>query len=340
MTESVKALPPGTTPDLSFIPPEPSFDSSKSAVPLSPPGQTEPDWLHDPDRFSSFQAENFPLSDSPLSPYSPSSLDNSRTSRHRKPGDSVNTGGFRWLSEGEHEHRTLICEHCGHSFKVLMDCGDRTCPVCRRKWFGRHFKPLLRCMETWKRRATLTLTLKNVPDQLFTRKFVGKLRKCLSKLLHRKYFKQRISGGFYVVQATNKGKGWHLHLHVVFEGDFIDQETISKAWREITKDSYIVWVKNLVSSERALAYLLSDFQGGAPRIRPQDQEQYNLVFKGSRLVQGFGKYAKFKLEKNLFPCPVCGSTDCWCPFDQSVVGQLEWEDMQKKNWRGGMPGFG
>ena len=55
---------------------------------------------------------------------------------------------------------------------------------------------------------------------------------------------------------------------------------------------------------RAIRYLLSDFSG-APRIRPEDYQEYNGVFKSSRMVQPFGiyKYLKFK---HAYKCPHCG----------------------------------
>jgi hypothetical protein len=183
-----------------------------------------------------------------------------------------------------------------------MSCkNSRTCPVCRKKWYGYHFGALKRYVSSWPKVYLLTLTLKNVPDNEISRWHVQRLREAFSKLRYR--LKQSIKDGFYVIQMTNSGEGWHLHLHVLFRGDYVSASQISKAWLEITKDSYIVNIKLVDRWQYALRYLLSDFRG-EPRIREQDRELYNSLLHGSRLVQGFGEYAKIKLRVP-FRCPAC-----------------------------------
>jgi len=218
-----------------------------------------------------------------------------------------------------HSFKTLHCSHCGHALKVRLSCGDRTCPECRRKWFGYHFKTLLDCVRTWKRPYFLTLTIKNIPDYSFGRYNVRELREAFGKL--RRRFK-RIAGGFYVVQATNYGRGWHLHLHVIFDGKFILKEVISKAWAEITAGSYIIDIKEVYSSKEAVRYLLSDFLQ-APRIRPEDKETFNAVFRGSRLIQPFGEYRKIKFRIP-YKCPSCGRVE-WVDLDYLLGKGRGWQ---------------
>lgn len=202
----------------------------------------------------------------------------------------------------EHPFITLYCGHCGHALKIRLSCGSRVCPTCRKKWFGYHFKALSKIVGTWTVIHSLTLTIRNIPDREFGRYNVKEIRDYFSQLRSR--FKQ-IEGGFYVVQATNSGSGWHLHLHVLFDGKFVPQSAISAAWKEITGGSYIVYLKDVKTPDKAIRYLLSDFSG-RPRIRQSDEGIYDSVFKGSRLVQPFGKYRTVKL-KVPFKCPDCGS---------------------------------
>lgn len=208
------------------------------------------------------------------------------------------------MSDDRHPFLTLYCSHCGKKLKVKLSCGDRTCPTCRKKWFGYHYKSLLKIVALWPSVHLLTLTYKNIPDREFGPSWVREIRKDFTKL--RKRLKE-IRGGFYVVQATNKGNGWHLHIHIVFDGVFIAKERLSRLWAEITKGSYIVDIKAVGDPKRALRYLLADFSG-APRIRPEDYEEYNRTFRGSRLVQPFGKYRNVKLRVP-FVCPDCGRVE-------------------------------
>jgi hypothetical protein len=126
-----------------------------------------------------------------------------------------------------------------------------------------------------------------------------------------------MDAGFYVIQLTNTGAGWHLHLHVIFRGGFISQAQLSKQWCEITHGSYIVDIRVAERWQLALSYLLSDFRG-KPRIRPIDAEVYNSLLHGSRLVQGFGEYSKIKLRVP-FRCPICG--DCSWTFLEVLLGE-------------------
>ena len=224
-----------------------------------------------------------------------------------------------------HPFKTLYCSHCGQILKVRLSCGDRTCPECRKKWFGYHFKILVGLISGWDKAYFLTLTIKNIPDHLFGKYSVKDIRECFGKF--RRRLEKKILGGFYVVQATNRGRGWHLHLHVLYKGGFIPKEWISDVWAEITNGSFVVDIQRIQSPKTAVRYLLSDFLQ-SPRIRPEDKTTFNDICKGSRLVQTFGCYHKIKLRIPLM-CPKCGRCE-WIDLDY-LLGQgrgcrPHWED--------------
>jgi hypothetical protein len=213
----------------------------------------------------------------------------------------------------DHPIRTFYCSHCGYPLRIKMSCGDRTCPTCRRKWYGYHYGALKQYIASWPKVYFLTLTLKNIPDKQISKWHLQRLREAFSKLRYR--LRHRIKDGYYVIQMTNSGTGWHLHLHALFCGEYVPVTQIAESWHQITKDSYIVNIKLVEKWEYALRYLLSDFQG-KPRIREQDHEAYNSLLHGSRLVQGFGRYSKIKLRVP-FRCPVCG--DCSWTILESLL---------------------
>jgi len=215
----------------------------------------------------------------------------------------------------DHPIKTFYCSHCGYPLRVKLSCGDRTCSVCRKKWYGYHFGAIKRYVSTWPKIYCLTLTLINIPDEQMTGWRIKRLRQAFSKLRYR--FKPVIRDGFYIIQATNSGVGWHLHAHVLYRGGYLSKAAVSKAWCEITKGSYIVDIKLVERYQKALQYLLSDFRG-KPRIREQDFDLYNRLFHGCRLVQGFGEYAKIKLRVP-FRCPECG--DCSWTLLEVLLGE-------------------
>lgn len=218
-----------------------------------------------------------------------------------------------------HPFKTLHCSHCGHVLKVRLSCGDRTCPECRRKWFGYHFKFLVNIVGHWHKPYFLTLTIKNISDKSFGKYNVQDIRECFGKF--RKRFKKRIIGGFYVIQATNRGRGWHLHLHVIFDGAFLPKEVISKVWSEISGGSYIVDIKEVKSPKEAVRYLLSDFLQ-SPRIRPEDHQAFKDIFRGARMVQPFGIYKKINFAVP-YKCPECGWCD-WIDLDRLLGKGTSW----------------
>lgn len=231
-------------------------------------------------------------------------------------GNATQGAGAGHVFDPDHPWLTLFCGHCGHQLKVELSCGSRVCPKCRRKWYGYHYKSLVNLVRTWPKgsRRSMTLTLKNIPDIEFSRYSVKDIRAFFSKL--RSKFKKEILGGFYVVQATNSGNGWHLHLHVLYDGSYIRQRVLAGVWKEIT-GSYVVHIQRTRTVERAVSYLLADFSG-KPRIRPEDAATYDAVFKGSRLVQPFGVYRHYKF-KVPFKCPECGCT-YWALLED-LIGQ-------------------
>lgn len=219
----------------------------------------------------------------------------------------------------DHYTITILCSFCGYKYVAQLSCGDRTCPVCRRKWYGYHFKSLKKIFEPVESELKfLTLTLKNIPDAEFGRASVKRLRDAWNKLLHRKIdpgnkldkrrYSDYFKAGFYFIQLTNIGNGYHLHLHVIFAGPFIAKQKIATAWFEITRDSYIVDICRVRSFGRAVHYLLGDLLQ-KPRIRPGDRGKYNEALKGARLIQGFGSWARVKIRRP-FTCPNC-ENDTW-----------------------------
>jgi len=219
----------------------------------------------------------------------------------------------------------IVCAHCGTPLKVRIHAGpsDRTCPVCRKKWFGYHFGTILEIVSKWKAVYFMTLTLRNIPDRAWSRGHVRELRANFGKL--RRRFKS-ILGGFYCVQTTNCGKGWHLHLHVLFDGAFIPQKVLSATWAKITGGSWIVGIELVQDRRKAVGYLLRDFLQ-APKIRPEDAGPFNSVFRGARLVQPFGKYRNVKFRVP-FACPRCGRVE-WILLDVLLGGRRsfrrEWD---------------
>jgi hypothetical protein len=148
----------------------------------------------------------------------------------------------------------------------------------------------------------LTLTLVNVP--VLTRKFVRTMRGNFKKLMHRKFYREKVRGGLYVIEAVNKGKGWHVHLHVVIDARFLPQRKVSRDWKDLTGSS-IVWITKTRERDAALRELLK-YVMKRPTVSGREGE-YNEALKGTRLVQPFGSiYDSLVLVVVPLKCERCG----------------------------------
>lgn len=133
------------------------------------------------------------------------------------------------------------------------------CPVCARlraaKQVGKYHDrvQVLKEKKPAMKLALLTLTVQNGDDlkERFThlydswRKYQSQRRDWLKK---GRGFNElcKIDGAVFSYEITNRGKGWHPHLHaVVILNDWIDQEKLAQEWHTITGDSYVVDIRRI-----------------------------------------------------------------------------------------------
>jgi hypothetical protein len=125
----------------------------------------------------------------------------------------------------------------------------------------------------------LTLTTVNGDDlEERFQHFMKSLRKLLMKRRNAALGRtstelQKAVAGVYSVEVTNKGKGWHVHLHAVLLIDaWLDREELSREWQAITRDgSKILDVRLLAKG--------ADVFDASGEISPKLIEAFAEVFK-------------------------------------------------------------
>jgi hypothetical protein len=81
-----------------------------------------------------------------------------------------------------------------------------------------------------------------LPDM--TRGHVQEFKRWWGRLRRRK-FARDWRGGFYSLEVTNEGRGWHLHLHALIDANWIDAATLATEWSKVTGGiGHIVKVKD------------------------------------------------------------------------------------------------
>lgn len=157
----------------------------------------------------------------------------------------------------------------------------------------------------------VTLTVKNGPD-LAER--LRHLRAALKRMTQarRDYLKRggfcpqfvKSQGGFHSIEVTNKGQGWHPHVHMIWMcASEPDQAALSAEWKDWTGDSFIVDVRPLHDPVEGFlevckyALKFSD-------LSPADNWHAYEVMSGQRLIDSHGVFRGVEIPDSLTDAPL------------------------------------
>ena len=197
--------------------------------------------------------------------------------------------------------RHLLCPFCAarRAAKQVEKNGDRIKKVLEEN------KNLIPVM--------ITLTLKN-GDDLEER--ISHLQKSFKKLQEKRRDANRgkteteftkVTGSMFSYEVTNKGNGWHPHIHMIaLLDDYIDQGKLSREWKAITKDSKIVDIRKITSktsNNLDISDALLEVFKYAVKFHDLDLEltwEAYRTLKGKRLLGSFGTlYGTISEPENL-----------------------------------------
>lgn len=147
----------------------------------------------------------------------------------------------------------------------------------------------------------VTLTVKNGPD---IRERFDHLASSVRQY-HRRRSRARQTGevrkavaGVWSYEFTNKGKGWHPHIHAVWLcREAPDPFKLSDEWREITGDSYIVDVRPIDMAD-AVGGFCEVFKYAVKFSDLADEDRLHAYkrLKGKRLLDSFGDLRGLDVE--------------------------------------------
>jgi hypothetical protein len=209
------------------------------------------------------------------------SLDTEETSEHHAPSGTYRafliSGCLKSVSNartvigvvgtGDPENRLKAYDNCrsnawfvrhnvsGKIRVASSRCGLRWCPLCiKTKRFA-----IVQNVAAWMTPIVqpkfLTLTLKHSDSPLESQ--IDNLYKFFKELKRRPWFKKRVFGGvwFFQVKQSKTDFKWHPHLHILFQGRFIEHEKISQIWSQITHGSTIVDIRAVGNRKKAVEYV-------------------------------------------------------------------------------------
>jgi hypothetical protein len=216
--------------------------------------------------------------------------------------------------ENCHTHYTFaVCTGCGGVSKFPNRCDQFFCPECQ----PRLSMDRKRAVEWWTHEISqpkhVVLTIRNFRS--LGKKQIQFLRDSFTRLRRSKFARNWI-GGFYSMETTKEGRGWHLHLHCLAEAKWIDAIQLSEQWRASTRGlGYIVKVKDARDSN----YLAEVTKYAVKGVElacwsPEDILTFITAFDGVRTFGVFGSlYGKrtqfaewFKFLRDNKPLCKCG----------------------------------
>ncbi len=134
------------------------------------------------------------------------------------------------------------------------------------------------------------------------------------------WWRKRVRGGAYTIESkySERGFGWHPHIHALIECDYMDKWELSRKWKVVTGDSYNVDVIEVTSDQRGVGYvtkyLTKPIEAGVYTNTKLVAEAIKAM-AGRRLIGTFGTWRDFELRGS----PVRFIADEWKrvgPLDQ------------------------
>lgn len=185
----------------------------------------------------------------------------------------------------------IYCLTANASLKLAPGfCRDRLCPTCRRRRSRRTFHDLCAHVGAMDSPRFITLTQKAKNEPLFLS--LARLRGNFKTLRKNPIWKDAVRGGIYAIEVTRNTdtKLWHVHMHIVADGDFLAQKRLSEAWQHASGDSYIVDIRAIHSKTQVASYVTKYISKPTDLSKwpTHKLEEYARDMQGVRMIHTFG----------------------------------------------------
>jgi len=229
-----------------------------------------------------------------------------------------------------HSYYTVaVCTNCGIIKRYPNRCDRLYCPECQPH-LAQERK---RQVEWWTKQIAqpkhVVLTVRNQPT--LTPRHIDELRRWFTNLRKRNRY-ANWKGGFYSLEVTNEGRGWHLHIHCLVDVKWIDSAQLALDWDNVTNhNGRIIKVKDC-RQEDYLAEVTKYAVKGSQLAtwKPKEIAEFVTAFAGKRTFGVFGNLYAARTEFAEWIAilksghNVC---DCGCT-EHRYYTELEWEIAQ------------
>lgn len=168
-------------------------------------------------------------------------------------------------------------------------CRDRFCPTCGQERSRVIAANVVQRVEK-KPHRFITLTVRHGTEDL--KVLLTKLLDGFKKLRRSSVWRSAVAGGCAFLEVK-KVNGWHPHLHLIVQGNWMDHKEVSKTWLQCTGDSSIVDIKLIREVEKTAAYVTKYASKPLDRsvtFNQKDLIEAMVVLKGVKLLTTFGSW--------------------------------------------------
>jgi hypothetical protein len=113
----------------------------------------------------------------------------------------------------------LTCTSCGLQKMAFTRCDLKWCPSCAPRLAHDKVTRYDPICSTFQNPLFLTITCKNYRSQKHTG--IRELRQAFTQLRRLRWWKRCCAGGVASFELTNKGAGWHPHIHALLDSSWL-----------------------------------------------------------------------------------------------------------------------
>lgn len=205
------------------------------------------------------------------------------------------------------ERLPLVCTNCGHHKMAHTRCKLRWCPVCAKKLSHVRVMRFTKSASRMQWPLAVTLTIRNLKC---ARAAVHNIGRAFTKFRRCRFWKDRVKGGVVSFEITNRGKGWHPHLHILCDCRWLaastpeptrkdSKETVRHKLRSAQRELSSTWAK-CVNQPAAVVWVNRAWGKALKEVLKYNVKPADLIacrdhlgplfdaMKGRRLITPFG----------------------------------------------------
>ena len=187
------------------------------------------------------------------------------------------------------------CYNCGKVRQFPNRCDSGLCPECQPRLANERRKSVEWWTQQIEQPKHVILTVKNIPE--ISKGHVLQVKEWFSRL-RRRAFARNWLGGFYSLEVTNEGRGWHIHIHALVNARFIDGGELARQWADVTNQmGRIVRVRDCRDKSYLAEVTKYAVKGSQLASWPAPEiAAFVRAFEGVRTFGVFGSLYKVRTE--------------------------------------------